>query len=126
MERKEYNGWTNYETWCVNLWMSNDQGSDEYFRELAQEVYDEAEKEDRADGSPLFTRTEVATRTLADRLKDQFEEQQSELTGVMGVFADLLGAALSEVDWYEIAEHYIEDVDKEEPEPENNGDEVQP
>ena len=41
------------------------------------------------------------------------------------MFADLLGAALSEVDWYEIAEHYIEDVDKEEPEPENNGDEVQ-
>jgi hypothetical protein len=24
-----------------------------------------------------------------------------------------LGAALSEVDWYEIAEHYIADVDKE-------------
>jgi hypothetical protein len=128
MERKEYNGWTNYETWCVNLWMSNDQGSDEYFRELAQEVYDESEKEDRADGKPLFTRDEVATRVLADRLKDQFEEQQSELTGVTGVFADLLSGALSEVDWYEIAEHYIEDVDKEDPEDSNSqshGDEVQ-
>jgi len=116
MNRKKYNGWTNYETWCVNLWMSNDEGSDSYFRELAQEVYNDAEKEDRADGSTLFTREEVATRVLSDRLKDQFEEQQSELTGVTGVFSDLLSAALSEVDWYEIAEHYIEDVDKEEPE----------
>jgi hypothetical protein len=103
MERKEYNGWTNYETWCVNLWMSNDQGSDEYFREMAQEVYDESEKENRTDGKPLFTREEVATRVLSDRLKDQYEEQQAELAGVTGVFADLLSGA----------EHYIEDVDKE-------------
>ena len=107
-----YNGWHNYETWCVNLWMSNDSGSDEYFNEMAQEVYNEAESELRQDNSVLFTRDEVATRILADRLKDHHEEQQNELTGVCGVFADLLTAALGEVDWYEIAEHYISDVDK--------------
>lgn len=112
MNRNEYNGWTNYETWCVNLWMSNDANTDEFYREMAQEVYDEAENEKRADGTVLFSRDEVATRILADRLKDELEERQSELTGVCGVFADLLCAALSEVDWHEIAEHYIEDVDK--------------
>jgi hypothetical protein len=116
VNRQEYNGWTNYETWCVNLWMSNDAGSDEFFRETAQDVYNEAEKETRKDGSTLFTREEVATRVLADRLKDEHEERQSELTGVVDVFADLLGAALSEVDWYSIAEHYIDDVDKEDEE----------
>jgi len=109
MNRKEYNGLTNYETWCVNLWMSNDQGSDEYYRETAQEIYDDSESD------KTFTREERATLTLSDRLKDEFEEQQSELTGITGVFADLLGAALSEVNWHEIAEHYVEDVDKEEP-----------
>ena len=114
MERTTYNGWTNYETWLVNLWMSNDAGSDDYYRETAQEIYDDAEEEARADGTALFTREEVATRLLADRLKDEHEERQSELTGVTGLFADLLNAALSEVDWYEIAGHYIEDVDKEE------------
>jgi hypothetical protein len=24
MKDQAYNGWTNYETWCVNLWISND------------------------------------------------------------------------------------------------------
>jgi len=89
--------------------MSNDQGSDEYYRETAQEIYDDSESD------KTFTREERATLTLSDRLKDEFEEQQSELTGITGVFADLLGAALSEVNWHEIAEHYVEDVDKEEP-----------
>ena len=106
-----YNGWHNYETWCVNLWMSNDAGSDEFYREMAQEVWNDSEQETRADNSVLFTRDEVATRTFADRLKDSHEEQQSELVGVTGVFADLLTAALGEVDWHEIAEHYISDLE---------------
>jgi len=109
MERKDYNGWTNYETWVVNLWMSNDQGSDDHYRELAQEVYGESQEETRADGSVLFTRNERAALALADRLKDEFEEQQGELVGVTGMFADLLGAAMSEVNWHEIAEHHIAD-----------------
>lgn len=113
MERKEYNGWTNYETWCVNLWMSNDSGTDDYFRTMAQDTWNESEPETRKDGSVLFTREEVATRTLADRLKDEHEERQPDyLSQSAGVFADLLNAALSEVDWYSIAEHYIADVDK--------------
>jgi hypothetical protein len=114
MLKQEYNGWTNYETWCVNLWMSNDQGSDEYYRESAQQTYNDSVEENRLGGSALFTRDEVATRNLADSLKNEHEERQNELTGVSGVFADLLSAALSEVNWYEIAEHYISDVEKSE------------
>jgi hypothetical protein len=109
---EKYNGWTNYETWCVNLWMSNDQGSDEHFREMAQEVYDHS----KSDIDKVFSQEENATLTFRDQLKEEFEEQQSQLVGVTGVFSDLLGAALSEVNWYEIAKHYIEDVDKEETE----------
>jgi len=26
MTTKEYNGWTNYETWLVKLWIDNDEG----------------------------------------------------------------------------------------------------
>jgi hypothetical protein len=101
----EYNGWSNYETWNVALWMDNEAGSYDHWRSVAQELYDEAE------ATKNFTREEVATLDLSNQLKTEHEEAQPDLGA--SVWADLLGAAMSEVNWYEIAEHYISDVDKE-------------
>lgn len=105
-ETKTYNGWTNYETWAVNLWMGNDQGSYSYYGERSQEAYDDAEADD------YFTRDERATLDLSDILKRDFEEANP-LADQASVWSDMLSAALSEVNWYEIAEHLIADVDKE-------------
>ncbi len=30
-DEKGYNGWSNYETWNVKLWMDNDEGSYNYW-----------------------------------------------------------------------------------------------
>lgn len=91
MTRNEYNGWTNYETWVINLWMDNEEGSQRYWQEIATDYF-KSDGEDAASG-------------LADRLKEEHEEA---LPQVEGFAADLLGAAMSEVNWYEIAEHLIE------------------
>ena len=109
MSEKTYNGWTNYETWNVNLWMSNDKGSYRHYGALAQDAYDNAEAE------RFFTRLERATLDLSDMLKEEFEQAMDEILGDMSasVWADLLGAALSEVNWHEIAEHLIDDCDQE-------------
>jgi hypothetical protein len=32
-----------------------------------------------------------------------------------GMYADLLGAAISSINWHEIAGHYVDDVEVEEP-----------
>lgn len=104
-EAKTYNGWHNYETWAVNLWMSNDQGSSQYWEDAAQSCWDEAEAD------KTFSREEQAGIDLADRLKEEFEGGNP-LTDQASVWSDLLTAALSEVDWLEIAEHLIEDVEK--------------
>lgn len=103
-ETKTYNGWTNYETWNVKLWMDNDAGSDRYWRETAQECYDESEA-DR-----ILSRDERAAQLLADRLKSEHEDAQPDLGAT--VWADLLGAALSEVNWHEIATNMLDDVDR--------------
>lgn len=111
-ENKTYNGWSNYETWNVALWIGNEEGSDSYWREVTQEVYDEAEADKN------FTREERAALTLADRLKDEIEEAAPKLSGSM--FGDLLSAALSEVDWHEIASDWLKGVEKADPEEDEN------
>jgi hypothetical protein len=109
---KTYNGWTNYETWNVALWIGNEQNSSEYWAEQAQECWDNA---DGREG--VLTREERAKYDLADRLKSEFEEGKEEVLkaakATASVWGDLLGAALSEVNWDEIAGNYIDDVDKE-------------
>ena len=98
MESKDYNGWTNYETWLVALWIDNDPGTYERRREMATEAY-EANECDR----------DAASRDLAEELKVWVEEELAP-TPEPGLLSDLVGAALGEVNWDEIASNYIEEV----------------
>lgn len=106
MADQTYNGFTNYETWLVNLWMDNEQGSQEFFRETAKKIYDGPRNAYREH----LTREADAGFTFADWLKAHHQEHRPELPGVYG---DLLGAALASVNWDEIARHYIDAVKEE-------------
>ncbi len=102
MTNKEYNGWYNYETWLVNLWIDSTEGSQSYWAGRAQEAFDNAE------ASRPFTKAEQATLDLSNQLKEETEES-SPLTEAT-LFTDLLNGALSEVNWHEIAGHWVENV----------------
>jgi hypothetical protein len=39
---KRHNGWANYETWCVHLWLSNEEGSYRYWRDEVRRQRSEA------------------------------------------------------------------------------------
>ena len=102
---KQYNGWTNYETWNVALWMGNDAGSQSYWDERAQELYDAA----RAD--KFFTKEARAVLDLAGAMKNEHEDAMCDMLDAAeqsaSMWADLLSAALSEVNWHAIAEHLL-------------------
>jgi hypothetical protein len=105
-EDTTYNGWKNYETWCVNLWIDNDPGTVERALEITQEEIDDA-------GSCVQVREgiwtiEQATRyNTAKGLEGFVELWIAEIHDEADIVTDLVKAALSEVDWDEIAAAWI-------------------
>ncbi len=75
-----YNGWTNYETWLVNMWYGD------IFNDMAENG-----------------------ETVDAEYIQYFVEEMLESDGALpqyGFAADIMNAALREVDWDDLAEHY--------------------
>ena len=102
-----YNGWKNYETWCVNLWLTNEEPMYRLCRSLAAEARESA-PDCRQVQENIWQADEAATFLLADRLKE-YVEQNNPLADSPTMFSDLLSAALSEVDWHEVANAFLEE-----------------
>ncbi len=90
MDNKEYNGWSNYATWRVNL-----------------EIIDGINfvKEDISGSEDKLT-----LATIADFLKDNVVEDAITNHGELseGLALDYARAFVSEVNYYEIAKHLVE------------------
>lgn len=102
MEKKNYNGWTNYETWNVALWLNNEPSTSEYLHDLSNgpgKTYEKA------------------------RQLQEFVEDMNPLSEGASMFHDLLSAAIHAVNWYEIIENHIEEENKEEEDEDLNNEE---
>lgn len=101
MTDNRYNGWTNYATWCVNLWLTNDQDMTEWAEEIAQQGIDSDQIDDRSD----------MIRMIADALESMVDEML-DATDIptAGLLIDLLRASIGDVDWCEIAESMAGDI----------------
>ena len=76
----EYNGWSNRETWIVNLWMTGDQS---YYEQLCEITSSHNNLDDQAE-------------VLEDWIRFEYDGEYSSL------WADLINNSLAEVNWYEI------------------------
>lgn len=92
-----YNGWENYQTWAVNLWLNNDQATQEHLFEMAK---------DAMQASPIVKRK--AEYILADNIED-YVEDNNPLLEQNSMFTDMLNHAIANVAWLEIAEGTLEE-----------------
>ena len=94
MTQEKYNGWTNRETWLVNLHFDN------FIETHIQEyLYHEETEEHRQ-----ATRQEVA-----DQIKLVVEAYlEQELNNLSTFLSDILDLSL--IDWYDLAENYVDEV----------------
>jgi hypothetical protein len=89
-----YNGWTNYATWRVNLEICDD-----YLNSIVNDAHH----------GYIDKYNDVAE--LADHLKDYVDDaltNYGELTD--GIALDYARSFVSDVDWYEIAEHWTDEL----------------
>lgn len=102
-----YEGWANYETWCVSLWLNSEQGSYNYCKELAKSARKLA-PQDPFVTDKIWTVEQATRYRLADTLEDMIDDGRPDLEEA-GMYSDLLDAALNKVNWHEIAEGFLEE-----------------
>jgi hypothetical protein len=98
----DYNGWTNYETWNWKLWMDNDYGTCQYYQEVMEEIIG---KELESDDMRAYLLCEILESDCESMLEEWMPDQS-------GPFADILNAGINSINWYEIAENMLSDVDE--------------
>ncbi len=88
-----YQGWSNYQTWCVNLWLGNEEPLYREWMRTARQVVESSDDKDDA------------VHELSARMRVDVCEAAPEL---QGLWADLLTSALDDVSFHEIAEAWVD------------------
>lgn len=73
-----YNGWTNYETWLVNLWLEE-----------------------------LFTTTEIKDIKQLAIYIEEYLDENNPIKETNGLYCDLMSASLSVINYREIASNIL-------------------
>ena len=105
MNNDTYNGWSNYETLKWKLWLDKEQSTHEYWKSIAKEITDTVDPE-----YDWQTPEEAWIAELVYRLTIDMDEQATALDIATGPFAEIMNAGLGKINWKEIAESLLDEV----------------
>lgn len=103
---KKYDGFQNYETWCVSIWVNNDRQVYECCREDARRAVHDAAQLPHANAEEGSLRLAAIT-LLASKLSEKMHS--THVDQAPNRFGDLLRAALGRVEWTQIAESFLDE-----------------
>ena len=101
MKDEGYNGYENYQTWAVCLWIDNEQSTQQWALDLARECLDSA-PEHQMVREGFVTVEQRARYDLADLLQDELSEGAPDIGN--NVYSDLMHSAIARVNWDEVAQ----------------------
>ena len=104
---ERYNGWTNYETWAVALWIDDEQSNNILWRSEAARHTDEATY-DKMFFDIACTAHETVRNSLAIQLRNEATKAVHDVESPF--YSDLLLMAFDRVNWLEIAENLLVDL----------------
>lgn len=104
----EHNGWKNYETWCLKLWIDEDVHSYRYWQHAAHKALTEGYKGEARD--ILAQQLEKEIDKQAPRLRSLAEKQEEQESLDLGFYSDILSASILAIDYEAIAERLLKDA----------------
>jgi len=109
----KYNGWSNYETWNFKLWLDNDQDLHNYIIDEIKKIkaigYD-AEVYEVSN----FLRSYIDDNMPNLNVSTKSQSKYGPMCDKQGFYLDILNTALKDINTYEIAESYLEDLKEDE------------
>lgn len=105
VQKLEYNGYTNYETWNCALWLDNGEGTQSMMQEKAVELVE------AMDNPNDDNEIDEAKHEMAEFLETMVNEMYGEIEHKLkGMFADFVGASMREIDYRDIAQSQLADA----------------
>ena len=102
-----YAGWENYPTWAVNMWLDDDQGTQEMVMSVVEDSITRSAVWEPAEDR-IMSPEQAARFMVAYDLKAMVNDDECGfLPEVGGMAGDLLGWAVQQVNWHEIADSWI-------------------